>query len=219
MKVLVFGATGMVGQGVLRECLLSSEVELVQTIGRTPAKVQGAKHRDIVHGDLWNYQSVEIKLTGFDACFFCLGTLSAGKSEEQYTHVTYALTLAAAQTLVRLNPAMTFIYVSGDGADTSETSGAMWARVRGKTENALLRLPFKAVYIFRPGLIQPMHGIKAKNALYRVTYGIIAPLMPLLRRIIPKLVTSTEQIGKAMIKVAKNGANQKILRTPDFNRL
>lgn len=218
MKVLIFGSTGMVGQGVLRECLLSTEVEKVVSIGRTPVEPQGSKHRDLVHKDLWNYNAIESELKGFDACFFCLGTPSAGKSEAEYTKVTYDLTLAAAKTLARLNPRMTFIYVSGEGADSSENSKIMWARVRGKTENALLRLPFKGVYIFRPGIIQPLHGVKSKTTLYRISYNILGPLLPLLRSLSPNLLTTTEKIGRAMIAIAKNGADKKILSTVDFNR-
>jgi len=148
----------MVGQGVLRECLLDPEVQVVQTVGRTPTGLKHPKLREIVRSDLLDYTEIESALRGFDACFFCLGVSSTGMSESEYERVTYAVTMAAAQTLSRLNPGMTFIYVSGAGTDSSEKGRVMWARVKGKTENALLRLPFKAAYMFRPGAIQPVYG-------------------------------------------------------------
>jgi uncharacterized protein YbjT (DUF2867 family) len=218
-NILVFGATGMVGQGVLRECLEDPDVKSVSSIGRTPTGVTHHKFQEIILGDLWDYTPVESKLSGFDACFFCLGTPSAGKSEVEYRHVTYDLTLTAAATLSRLNPQMTFIYVSGEGADSSEKSRVMWARVRGQTENALFRLPFKAVYVFRPGIIQPLHQIQSKTATYRIFYRLAKPILPVLRRTFPNHVSSTEQIGRAMLAVSKKGASKKILRTPDFNQI
>ena len=163
MNILLFGATGMVGQGVLRECLLDPDVQRVQTVGRTASGAQSPKVRDVVHADLSSYASIEGELSGFDACFFCLGVSSAGMNETDYERVTYGITMAAAGTLARLNPGMTFIYVSGTGTDSSERGRTMWARVKGKTENALLRLPFKAAYMFRPGVIQPLHGVQSKT--------------------------------------------------------
>ena len=168
MNVLVFGATGMVGQGVLRECLVDPAVALVQTVGRTATGVTHPRLSEIVHADLMSYASIEPRLVGFDACFFCLGVSSAGMSEADYERVTYGITMAAATTLARLNKSMTFIYVSGAGTDSSERGRIMWARVKGRTENALLRLPFKAAYMFRPGVIQPLHGITSKTAAYRI---------------------------------------------------
>ena len=154
MNVLIFGATGMVGQGVLRECLLAGDVERVTAVGRTPTGIQHAKLRDLRVPDLMDYRSVEADLRGFDACFFCLGVSSAGMDEARYTRLTYDLTLAAAEVLARLNPQMTFVYVSGVGTDSTERGSIMWARVKGRTENALRRLPFKGVYLFRPSVIQ-----------------------------------------------------------------
>lgn len=180
MKVLIFGATGMVGQGVLRECLLDSAIEAVQVVGRSAFGVRNPKLQEIVQADLYRYSGIEAELKGFDACFFCLGVSSAGLSEQQYEHVTYTLALAAAETLSRLNPAMTFVYVSGAGTDSSEAGKIMWARVKGKTENALLRLPFKATYMFRPGVIQPAHGERSKTSAYRIGYAIAKPVLPLL---------------------------------------
>ena len=216
MKVLLFGATGMVGQGVLRECLLDPEVELVVSVGRSAAGSTHPKLREIIHPDLWNYASIERDLAGFDACFFCLGVSSAGMKEDAYARVTYGITLAAAETLARLNPQMTFIYVSGVGTDSSEHGGTMWARVKGKTENALLRLPFRAAYMFRPGLIQPMHGIRSKTTSYRLLYSLLGPLVSLLRSVFPNHILSTEQIGRAMLAVARRGAPKPVLEAKDI---
>jgi uncharacterized protein YbjT (DUF2867 family) len=219
MNVLIFGATGMVGQGVLRECLQDAGVEHVQTVGRTATGVRDPKLREIVHADLTSYASIEPQLSGFDACFFCLGVSSAGMREADYARVTYDITLAAAQTLVRLNPGMTFVYVSGAGTDSSERGRMMWARVKGKTENALLRLPFKAAYMFRPGAIQPRHGVRSKTAVYRILYSLTAPLLPLLRRMFPGLILTTDQLGRAMLAVARNGSPNKVLESRDISAL
>jgi uncharacterized protein YbjT (DUF2867 family) len=219
LNTLLFGATGMVGQGVLRECLLDPDVKLVQTIGRTVTGIQNPKLREIAHPDLWHYESIEEQLNGFDACFFCLGVASTGMAEPDYRHVTYDITIAAAQTLSRLNPKMTFIYVSGAGADSSEKGRTMWARVRGKTENDLLRMPFAAVYIFRPALIQPLHGIQSRTAAYRILYSLSKPLLPTLRHVLPGYVSTTEQIGRAMLIVARQGAPKRILESRDIVEL
>jgi len=206
----------MVGQGVLSECLLSPDVQLVQTIGRNVTGARQPKLREIAHGDLWNYSSIEAQLSGFDACFFCLGVASTGMTEADYERVTYGIAMVAAEALARLNPGMTFIFVSGTGADSSERGSVMWARIKGKTENALMRLPFKAVYAFRPGVIQPLHGIRSRTALYRVFYSLTGPLLPLLRWAFPGFILTTEQIGQAMLKVAASGAPKKILESRDI---
>jgi uncharacterized protein YbjT (DUF2867 family) len=219
MNVLLFGATGMVGQGVLRECLIDSGVRLVKTIGRTAAGIQHVKMREVVHKDSWNYSSIQDELSGFDACFFCLGITSAGMQEADYERVTYGIAMAAAENLSRLNPQMTFVFVSGAGADSSEQGRVMWARVKGKTENALLRLPFKAVYIFRPAFIQPLYGVRSKTTAYRVFYTLTKPLLPALRWVFPGFVLTTEQIGRAMIVVARTGAPRKILESRDIRAL
>jgi uncharacterized protein YbjT (DUF2867 family) len=218
MKVLLFGASGMVGQGVLRECLLDPKVQLVETVGRSATGNEHQRVREIVHPDMWHYASIEPDLSGFDACFFCLGITSAGMKEAEYDRVTYGITIAAAETLSRLNPQMIFIYVSGAGTDSSERGRSMWARVKGKTENALLRLPFRA-YIFRPGLIVPLHGIRSRTALYRFFYALLKPLLPLLRRAFPDRILTTEQIGRAMLAVARHGAPKRILEARDINTL
>jgi len=217
MRVVLFGATGMVGQGVLRECLLDPEVESVLSVGRSATGQQHAKLRELVHRDFLDFAPIENELAGFDACFFCLGVSSAGMKEDDYRRVTYDFTLAAARTLARLNPNMTFVYVSGMGTDSSERGRTMWARVKGKTENELLGLPFKAAYMFRPGLIVPLHGIKSKTRLYRAFYAAMGPLLPLLNAAFPKYVTTTEQVGRAMIKVARQGATKSVLENSDIN--
>ena len=219
MNVILFGATGMVGQGVLRECLLDPDVQLVQTVGRTATGTQNAKLREVVHSDLWDYSKIEERMSGFDACFFCLGVMSSGMAEPDYERVTYGITIAAAQALSRLNPNMTFIYVSGAGADSSEQGRVMWARVRGRTENALLRMTFKATYIFRPALIQPLHGIKSRTAAYRILYSLSGPLLPLLRRVMPGYISTTEEIGRAMLIVARKGAPKPILESRDIVKI
>jgi uncharacterized protein YbjT (DUF2867 family) len=219
MKVLLFGATGMVGYGVLHECLQAPDVVLVQIVGRSPSGISHPKLRELLHADLWNFAAVENRLSGFDACFFCLGVSASNVSAEEYEHVTYGITFAAAETLVRLNPNMTFIYVSGAGTESSEQGRTMWARVKGKTENALLRLPFKGAYMFRPGIIEPVHGATSKTSLYRVFYTLSKPLLPLLRWLLPDYVLTTDEIGCAMLKVARIGAPKKILESRDIRAI
>src|SRR5271170_2511680 len=189
MNVILFGASGMVGQGVLRECLLDPDVQQILSIVRTPTSQHHAKLRELVHTDFFDYSTVEPELTGVDACFFSLGVSSAGMAEAQYKHLTYDLTLAAAATLAKLNPNMTFIYVSGAGTDSTERRRSMWARVKGKTENDLLKLPFCAAYMFRPGFIQPLHGIRSKTKLYQFLYNILNPIFPLVKAAFPRHVT------------------------------
>jgi uncharacterized protein YbjT (DUF2867 family) len=217
VKVILFGATGMVGQGVLRECLLDPGVESVLAVGRSPTGQKHAKLREIVHDNFTDFSAIESELTGYDACFFCLGVSSVGMDEARYRHLTYDITMAAATTLAKLNPGMVFTYVTGRGTDSTERGSLMWARVKGKTENDLLKLPFKAAYMFRPGGIQPLHGIRSKTAWYQAVYVIAAPLLTLLNRIAPKYVTTTEQVGRAMIKVARDGFPKAVLESEDIN--
>jgi uncharacterized protein YbjT (DUF2867 family) len=219
MRVLLFGASGMIGQGVLRECLLDPDVESVVVILRKGLGQQHSKLRELLHSDFLDFTSLESQLSGFDACFFCLGVSSTGMSEEDYQRVTYGFTLAAARVLVKLNPNMTFIFISGAGADSSERGSSMWARVKGKTENELLRLPFHAAYIFRPGLIIPLHGIQSRTRLYRVFYVLLGPLLPLLKGRFPKYITTTEQIGRAMLKIARQGWPKRVLESFDINQV
>jgi uncharacterized protein YbjT (DUF2867 family) len=217
MRVIIFGATGMVGQGVLRECLIDPGIDRVLVVGRSPTGVRGAKLTEITHGDFTDYSAIEPQLAGFDACFFCLGVSSIGMTEERYRHLTYDITLAAATTLARLNPQMTFTYVTGAGTDSTEQGSRMWARVKGKTENDLLKLPFKAAYMFRPGAIQPLHGVRSKTAWVQAIYTATWPLWSVLRRLSPRLATSTEQMGRAMIHVAREGYPRKVLEMEDIN--
>jgi uncharacterized protein YbjT (DUF2867 family) len=219
MKVLLFGATGMIGQGVLRECLLDPRIAEVRSILRTPSGVTHPKLKEILHRDFFDYSTIEDQLTGLDACFFCLGVSSAGMSEADYRRLTYDLTLAAATALSRLNPAMTFSYISGAGADSSEKGRIMWARVKGQIENALLRLPFKAVYLFRPGAIRPLHGITSRTPLYRILYRMLGPFLPLLKAVSPDSLTTTEQLGRAMIHAGLEGAPKAVLEMGYINRL
>jgi len=219
MNVLLFGATGMIGQGVLRECLLDAGVSRVTTIGRSATGVRHGKLQEIVHADMWNYAPISEQLRGFDACFCCLGVTSAGMSEADYTRVTYGITMAAAETLSRLNPNMTFVFVSGAGADSTEQGRLMWARVKGKTENAIFRLSFKASFAFRPGAVQPMHGERSRTAAYRVLYAMTKPLLLLLRRLWPGQILTTEQFGRAMLAVVRRGAPKRVLESTDINAL
>ena len=217
IDVVLFGGTGMVGQGVLRECLRDPEVRRVLTVGRSATRMTHEKLREIVAPNLYDLSSISSELGGFDACLFCLGVSSAGMSEEKYSRVTYDLTLAVAQTLLQLNSAMTFIFVSGLGTDSSERGRVMWARVKGRAENALLRLPFKAAYMFRPAFIIPERGIHSRTRLYRVGYAVARPLFPVLQALIPNYVTTTERLGAAMISVAKRGYLKPVLEARDIN--
>jgi uncharacterized protein YbjT (DUF2867 family) len=218
VKVLIFGATGMVGQGVLRECLRDPEVELVVSIVRQGTGALDARLREIVHKDMSCYAGMEDTFAEFDTCFFCLGVTSSGMSEADYTRITYDFTLAAAETLSRVHPGMTFIYVSGSGTDSTERGRSMWARVKGRTENALLRLPLSA-YMFRPGFIQPLDGIQSKTPSYRVFYKILGPLLPVLRRALPRQVLTTREIGQAMLAVARHGYEKRVLETGDIRNV
>jgi uncharacterized protein YbjT (DUF2867 family) len=217
MNVIMFGASGMVGQGALRECLADPEVQEVLSVGRSATGQQHPKLKEIIHANLLDLSPIERDLTGYHGCLFCLGVTSAGMSEARYASITYDLTMSVAQTLVRLDPGMTFIFVSGAGTDSSEHGRIMWARVKGKTENALLRLPFKAAYMFRPGGILPMHGITSKTTLYRIGYAVATPLYPLLKKLFPNSVTTSEQLGRAMLRVAKNGYPKPVLEGSDIN--
>jgi uncharacterized protein YbjT (DUF2867 family) len=219
MKVLLFGATGMVGQGVLRECLRDPGVTKVLSVGRRTTGQAHPKLEELVVPDMLDYGAVEAQLAGYDACFFCLGVSSVGMSEAEYRRVTYDLTLAAARVLVRLNPQMCFIYVSGAGTDSTERGPSMWARVKGETENALMRLPFRAAYMFRPGFIQPLNGVRSKTALYRWIYLLARPVFGLVRALAPDRVTTSEQVGRAMLAAARQGAPTPLVEMPDINAL
>lgn len=218
MQVILFGATGMLGQGVLRECLLAPDVDRVLTIGRHRTGFQHPKLHEIVHVDLWHYKSIEEQLRGYDACFFCLGVTSAGMKEQEYERITYGIAAAAGELLCRNNPGLTFVFVSGAGADSSERGRIMWARIKGKAENAVLRLPCKS-YVFRPGVVLPMHGERSRTPLYRILYAVARPLLPLLKRIMPGQIVTTEQFGRAMLTVARQGAPKRVLESSDISAI
>ena len=215
MKVIVFGATGMVGQGVLRECLLDPDVEGVLAISRTPLAQTHEKLRVLVHKDFTDYTAIESELWGYDACYFCLGISSVGMTEEAYRRVTYDMPVAAAKAVLARNPSMKFVLVTGAGTDAA--SRTMWARVKGEAENAILGMPFKGKYVFRPGFIQPLHGITSRTRSYRILYALFRPLFALFKLLFPTQVTTTEQVGKAMLAVTRHGAAKQVLNTPDIN--
>jgi uncharacterized protein YbjT (DUF2867 family) len=214
VRVVIFGATGMIGQGVLRECLLDPEVTSVLVVGRSSTGKTHPKLREITHADFSDFGGLEGDLGGLDACFFCLGVSAAGMSEEAYRRITYDTTLAAARTLVRANPELVFIYVSGAGTD--ERGRSMWARVKGRTENELLALTPQA-YMFRPGFIQPLHGARSSTRLYRVLYTVLRPLFPVMRATLRSSFTTTERLGRAMINVVRSGAPTRMLEARDIN--
>jgi uncharacterized protein YbjT (DUF2867 family) len=218
VRALVFGANGMVGSGVLLECLEDPRVESVLEIGRRSSGRKHPKLRELVHRDLFDLSAVAEELRGYDACFYCLGVSSAGLSEEEYRRVTYGLTVAVVDVLVQENPDLTICFVSGQGTDGSGSGRAMWARVKGEAENYLLALPQEA-YMFRPGYIQPMKGVRSRTRLYHAVYTVVGPLYPVFKRLFPGGVTTTVAVGKAMINAVTLGASKRILETRDINEL
>lgn len=211
----------MIGQGVLRECLLDARVERVLIIVRKASGQKNDKLREIVHGDFGDLSAIEGELAGYDACFYCLGVSSVGMSEADYTRVTYDYAMAAGRLLAKLSPKLTFVFISGASTDGTEQGRSMWARVKGKTENALLALPFEAAFMFRPAMIIPMHGIVSRTRLYRVVYAILAPLYPVLKALLPSIVTTTDNVSKAMLLVATDhaAAKKRVLENRDINEL
>ena len=218
MNVLIFGATGMVGDGVLQDCLTDPRVKSVLAIGRSPLGISHPKLREIKRLDFFDYRDVMRDLESIDACFFCLGVSSVGMSEAEYSRQTYDLTMAAARALATAHPGATFCFVSGQGTDSSERGRTMWARVKGRTENALLALPLET-YLFRPGFIRPRAGKKSKTRLYRMAYAVAGPLYPVLNRFAPNHVTTSENVGRAMINAASVGYEKKVLENSDINAL
>ena len=208
----------MVGGGVLSECLEDPRVESILSVGRRSCGVVHPKLRELLLSDLWDLDVVKGDLTGYEACFFCLGVSSAGMSEADYRRVTFDLTIAAATVLGEVNPGLTFCYVSAQGSDSSGRARFMWARVRGETENRLLQMPFPA-YTFRPGFIQPFKGIPSRTKAVRVLYAVLGPLFPVLNRLFPNHVTTTVRIGRAMIRTATIGCSNHVLETRDINAL
>ncbi len=218
MRVIIFGATGMVGAGVLIECLDDPRVASVLAIGRSSTGITHAKLREIVRPDLFDYSDVRDSLRGFDACFFCLGVSAFRMEEDAYTRITHDLTIAAATVLAELNPGMTFCYVSGAGTDSSERGLQMWARVKGRTENRLFAMPLRA-FAFRPGFIVPMKGVRSKTPAYNAVYVAAAPLFPILRRLAGRLLTTTDAIGRAMIAVAAGADAPRVLGNREIDQL
>ncbi len=212
IKTIITGSTGMVGEGVLHTALADPRVEKVLVINRKPCGVQHNKLTEIIHTDFHDFSIIESRLSGYNACYFCLGVSSLGKNEEQYRHLTYELTIHVATTLSKLNPDMTFCYVSGAGTDGTEKGRSMWARVKGKTENDLTKLPFKAVFNFRPGYIQPIPGLKNTNKMYKY----LDWLYPFWKAVFPKYVVKLEEVGRAMLNVTEKGYDKKVLECGDI---
>jgi len=217
MKAIITGSTGMIGKGVLLECIDDPAVEQVLLINRNPVDIFHPKVKEIIHDDFRDFTSIKYKLTGYDACFHCMGVSSAGMSEEKYTGITYAVSESLASTLYDINRELVFIYVSGQGTDSTEKGNAMWARVKGKTENMILNKGFKNAYMFRPGAIIPERGVKSRTKLYNSLYLITRPFYPLLKRMKP--VTTTVKIGRAMINLYNNPQPLTHLKGADINRI
>ncbi|MGC1461511.1 MAG: NAD(P)H-binding protein [Terracidiphilus sp.] len=218
MKIIIFGATGMVGQGVLRACLAAEDVDKVLLVGRSPLNLRHSKLDQAVLVDLFDIQTIRERLSGFDACFFCLGVSSSGMTEAQYTHITFDLTMTVASCLAGLNPAMVFTYVSGAGTDSSERGRTMWARVKGRTENQLKTLGFRGVYLFRPNIIQALDGIRSKTRAFRLFYLASGWALPAIRRFFPGSIVTTDDVGQAMLNVARSGAGRAVLEPRDIAR-
>ena len=215
MKVIITGATGMVGEGVLHECLLSDKVSQVLVINRKSCGVEHPKLREVLHPDFFDLSAAASQLTGYDACFFCLGISSVGVSKDDYFKTTHTLTLHFAETVCRNNPEMTFIYVSGAGTDSTEKGSSNWARVKGKTENDLMKLPFKQVYAFRPGFMLPTKGLKNVNAYYKY----INWLFPVGKLLFPVGFSTLSDVGLAMINLTTRAYSRKIIDGNDIAEL
>jgi uncharacterized protein YbjT (DUF2867 family) len=219
LSVIVFGATGMIGRGVLLEALDDPGTSKVLAVGRASVNLVHPKLEELIHKDFSDFSSVEERLRGYDACFFCLGVTALGLSEAEYARITYDYTVAAATTLVSANPKLVFVYVSGAGTDSTEKGRQMWARVKGKTENRLLAMPFRAAYMFRPGFVRPRRGLKSRVRWYRVFYAITKPFGGMMERMMPSQATNTQKVGKAMLHVAKTTPKQSIIDPKDINAL
>lgn len=215
VRVIITGTTGMVGEGVLHECLQDPGISSVLVINRKPGSIQHPKLKEIIHGDFFELSSIEGQLTGYDACYFCLGVSAIGMNEEDYYKMTYTLTLYMAQVLSKVNPEMVFCYVSGSGTDSTEKGRVMWARVKGKTENDLMNLPFKKVYAFRPGYLQPTKGLRNVKKYYHY----MSWMYPFFSTVFPSFVSTLKELGQAMIQVTKNGYSKKVLEVKDIVKL
>ena len=212
IRAIVTGATGMVGEGVMHECLHDPDVESVLIINRKPSGFSHPKLKEIVHGNFFDITSIEQQLVGYNACYFCLGVSSVGMKEPEYRHLTYDLTMNVARTLSRINTDMVFCYVSGAGTDSTEKGKSMWARVKGKTENDLMKLPFKKVYAFRPGFMKPTPGLK--NTLSG--YKFLGWMYPGLRALFPNSASTLAEVGQAMLRVTKRQTDKSILEVRDI---
>jgi len=212
IRAIITGATGMVGEGVLHECLQSDEVESVLVLSRKPCGVSHPKLKEVLHENFFDLSPVEGELINYNACFFCLGVSSIGMNEAKYTHLTHTLTMNVANTLCRLNSGMTFCYISGAGTDSSEKGNIMWARVKGKTENDLVKLPFKQVFNFRPGIIKPTKGLKNTLRFYKY----LGWLFPFINLFFSKHICTLRELGLAMIHAATKGYNKQILEVKDI---
>jgi len=215
LNVIITGTTGMVGEGVLHECLRHPDVEKILVINRRPCGISSPKLFEIIHNDFFDFSPIESSLIGFNACFFCAGVTSINKSESEYYSLTYTLTMGIAQRLAKFNPEMIFCYISGAGTDSTEKGKSMWARVKGKTENDLMKLPFRRVYAFRPGFLQPTKGLKNVHKYYPI-FGL---LFPLFRLTLSKYISTLKELGLAMINAAIIGYEKQVLEVPDIVRL
>lgn len=215
MKVILFGGTGMVGQGALRECVEDGGVDQILLVVRKATGVASPKVIELAHENFFDWSGVEERFAGFDVCLFCLGVSAVGMKEVEYRRTTYDLTLSVAKMLERVGSVKVFEYISG--ASTNANGRQMWARVKGKTENALIAMSFPQVYCLRPGYIQPLHGVRSKIGWYNGVYAALSWAYPVLRQLAPKFVTSTEELGRAMIAVAQHGYPKKILEMADIH--
>lgn len=214
-KVIITGATGMVGEGVLIECLRHPDIEKILVINRKHCGIENTKLKEIIHRNFHDLSPIQDQLSDYDACFFCLGSTSLGKSEQDYFELTYTLTIHFAETLLKHNSDMTFCYISGAGTDSSEKGKVRWARVKGKTENDLMKMAFKKVFAFRPGFMKPTAGAKNTIKYYRYVNW----LFPLLRLILPKYVSTLSELGIAMINSATKGYEESVLEVKDIVEL
>ena len=213
MKVIVFGATGMVGHGALHESLLAPDVEQVLAVGRKPTGVRHPKLREVTIADFTDLTPIADELTGYDACFYCLGVSSVGMDEAAYTRISYDFPIAAARMLVKLNPDLTFVYISGAG--TNPAGRQMWQRVKGRAENAIIEIVPHG-YAFRPAIVEPTHGARSKVGWYNAVYALAKPLLSLLDRVAPSYVTSTDRLGRAMLRAARHGFGHRIVENVDL---
>jgi hypothetical protein len=214
IRVIITGATGMVGEGVLHECLRHPQVDEVLIVNRRPSGITHPKLKEIIHKNFTDLSPIKDQLRDFNACFFCLGVSSIGMKEPQYFELTYTLTMEFAKTLASINPQMQFCYVSGSGTDSTEKGKRMWARVKGKTENDLMKLPFKKVYLFRPGYLHPTPGLKNVNKLY----SLFAWLYPVWRTLFPNFVSTLRDLGLAMINAVTKGYEKNIIEVQDIKK-